>query len=89
MERGFFEQNPREVRVKLYFAPGACSLSPHIILREAGHKFELEQVNNAVTQMDKVTQSNASGAEEGAAEGEGAPTGEAGPSGDSEGDTEG
>jgi glutathione S-transferase len=33
--------------MKLYFAPGACSLSPHIVLREAGHKFELEQVNNA------------------------------------------
>jgi glutathione S-transferase len=33
--------------MKLYFAPGACSLSPHIVLREAGHIFELEQVNNA------------------------------------------
>src|SRR5437899_10999617 len=33
--------------MKLYFAPGACSLSPHIVLREAGHQFELEQVNNA------------------------------------------
>ena len=33
--------------MKLYFAPGACSLSPHIVLREAGHNFELEQVNNA------------------------------------------
>jgi glutathione S-transferase len=32
--------------MKLYFAPGACSLSPHIVLREAGAKFELEQVNN-------------------------------------------
>ena len=32
--------------MKLYYAPGACSLSPHIVLREAGAKFELEQVNN-------------------------------------------
>jgi len=32
--------------MKLYFSPGACSLSPHIVLREAGMKFELEQVNN-------------------------------------------
>jgi glutathione S-transferase len=32
--------------MKLYFAPGACSLSPHIVMREAGMKFDLEQVNN-------------------------------------------
>jgi glutathione S-transferase len=32
--------------MKLYFAPGACSLSPHIILRETGINFDLEQVNN-------------------------------------------
>jgi glutathione S-transferase len=32
--------------MKLYFAPGACSLSPHIVLREAGFSFDLEQVNN-------------------------------------------
>ncbi|MBI4274880.1 MAG: glutathione transferase GstA [Rhizobiales bacterium] len=31
--------------MKLYFAPGACSLSPHIVLREAGIPFELEQVD--------------------------------------------
>lgn len=30
---------------KLYYSPGACSLSPHIVLREAGLSFELEQVN--------------------------------------------
>ncbi len=32
--------------MKLYFSPGACSLSPHIVLREAGAKFDLEQVDN-------------------------------------------
>ena len=32
--------------MKLYFAPGACSLSPHIVLCEAGYKFDLEQVDN-------------------------------------------
>ena len=32
--------------MKLYFSPGSCSLSPHIVLREAGANFELEQVNN-------------------------------------------
>lgn len=32
--------------MKLYFSPGACSLSPHIVLREAGYDFQLEQVNN-------------------------------------------
>ena len=31
--------------MKLYFSPGACSLSPHIVLREAGLKFDLEQVD--------------------------------------------
>jgi glutathione S-transferase len=32
--------------MKLYFAPGACSLSPHIVLRETGSTFDLEQVDN-------------------------------------------
>jgi glutathione S-transferase len=31
--------------MKLYYAPGACSLSPHIALRESGLPFEIEQVN--------------------------------------------
>ena len=31
--------------MKLYYAPGACSLSPHIVSREAGIDLELEQVD--------------------------------------------
>jgi len=31
--------------MKLYFARNACSLSPHIVLREAGLPFELERVD--------------------------------------------
>ena len=41
--------------MKLYYAPGACSLSPHIVLREAGLKFELERVDL----RSKKTQSGA------------------------------
>jgi glutathione S-transferase len=33
--------------MRLYFTPGACSLAPHISLREAGLNFDLEQVDLA------------------------------------------
>lgn len=39
--------------MKLYFSPGACSLSPHIVLREAGFSFDIEKVSLA----DKKTAS--------------------------------
>lgn len=32
--------------MKLYFATGTCSLAPHILLREVGATFDLEQVDN-------------------------------------------
>lgn len=31
--------------MKLYFTPGACSLSPHIVAREAGIELQLEKVD--------------------------------------------
>lgn len=39
--------------MKLYYMPGSCSLSPHIVLRETGANFELEKVSL----QDKTTAS--------------------------------
>jgi glutathione S-transferase len=38
--------------MKLYFTPGACSLSPHIVLLEAGMEFTLERVDLRAKQTE-------------------------------------
>lgn len=38
--------------MKLYYSPGACSLSPHIILNEGGFSYDLERVDFASKTTD-------------------------------------
>ena len=33
--------------IKLYYAPGACSLASHIALEEAGLEYETQRINTA------------------------------------------
>ena len=38
--------------MKLYYSPGACSLAPHIVMREAGIPVELKKVDLKAKQFD-------------------------------------
>ena len=51
----------REVKImKLYYAPAACSLAPHIVAREAGLDLALEKVDLETKKLGAVGIASAS-----------------------------
>jgi glutathione S-transferase len=45
--------------MKLYYSPGACSLSPHIVLRESGLPFELVLASTKTKKLEDGSDFNA------------------------------
>ena len=41
--------------MKLYYSPGACSMAPHIVLRESGMPFDLVRISTKTHQLDDGT----------------------------------
>ena len=43
--------------MKLFYVPGVCSLSPHIVLREMGADFQLDKVDRGTKVSESAPQS--------------------------------